>query len=768
MRTRPRTWSRPWTRTQAPEVVEVLDTDQAPEVVEVLDTDQAPDVVEVLDTDEAPDTDGISDARQALAVVDPLVTSQGLSPDTDPVPDTTDAISGTDPALDTDLAPDTVGPPGAGQSPDTSQAPGAGRARDRQRWIRRTRRGQSLGRQARSRKVREKQAMDQLPETKGLSLVWDFVRRRPRPYIVALSLGLLGAGLSMIQPLIIRDMIKGMSTDQGVLTPIVILIVLFLVVAGLSAVEEYILEGTGERLVHDVRTRVSGHILRLPMAAHNMFQPGDLISRVTADSTVLQQLVTTDTADSLIGLVTMLGSIVIMGFLDPLLLGCCLSTMLVGGVIIKRLYKQGRRASVRAQRSLGRVSAALDRALRAIRTVKISRAEGRETRQISTESAKVRDAGLIIARLQATVDPLVALCVQGSVVIVLGVGAAQVTNGVISLGTLVAFLMYLTRVLSPLVQTVGFTQQLQRGGAANQRLREVLDLPVEEAPEPAAAKLPAAKPTGKGEGAGAVRVVFDDVTFGYDPALPVLEHVSAEIEPGTCVAFVGPSGAGKTSLLHLLAGFYYPDSGSVLIDGVDTREIPLPRLRELIGFVEQEAPVLEGTVAENITYAAPESEPEEIVEVVERAGLRGRIEEFEEGLDTLAGNSGSMLSGGERQRVAMARALLASPRLLLLDEVTSQLDSLSERAIRDTIKQAASEDCTVIVVAHRLSTVLQADRIIVLRDHTIDAIGTHNELMAGSAFYRSLVTAQILGEVDVPVDGNVPVHELPNPLATRK
>jgi ABC-type multidrug transport system fused ATPase/permease subunit len=589
------------------------------------------------------------------------------------------------------------------------------------------------------------QAFDELPETKGLSLVWDFVRRRPKPYVIALSLGLVAAGLGMIQPLIIKNMIRGLSHHQGLMVPIVVLVVLFLGAAALSAVEEYILEGTGERLVHDVRVRVSGHILRLPMAAHNKFQPGDLISRVTADSTVLQQLVTTDTADTLIGVVTMVGSIVIMGTLDPILLGCCMSTVLVCVLVIARIYPRARRASVHAQRSLGRVSAALDRSLRAIRTVKISRAEGRETDRIGVESAAVRDAGLVIARFQATVDPLVNLCIQGSLVIVLGVGAAQAANGSISLGTLVAFLMYLTRVVSPVVQMAGFMQQLQRGGAANQRLREVLDLPVEEAPEPPAAVLPAA-------GRGAVRVVFDDVTFGYDPAVPVLKHVSAVIEPGSCVAFVGPSGAGKTSMLSLLAGFYYPTAGRVLIDGVDTREIPLPRLRQLIGLVEQEAPVMEGTIGDNIKYAAPDSEPGEVADAVARSGLRDRIQAFEKGLDTLAGNSGSMLSGGERQRVAMARSLLAAPRLLLLDEVTSQLDSLSERAMRDTIQAAASADSTVIVVAHRLSTVLRADRIIVFRDHTVEAIGSHAELMAGSPFYRSLVTAQILGGVDVPED----------------
>ena len=684
-----------------------------------------------------------------------------------------DLIEAQDTAVISDAvpAPDLVPAPGAVVVSDAVPAPGTSgpqaASRARRTRLRRPRRKSkstpTLGRQPRSRKAREKQVREELPDSKGLSLVWDFVRRRPRPYIIALSLGLVGAGLSMIQPLIIKNLIKGMPSHQGVLVPILTLIVLFLIVAALGAVEEYILDGTGEKLVHDVRTRVSGHILRLPLAAHNLFQPGDLISRVTADSTVLQQLVTTDTADSAIGLVTMLGSIVIMGVLDPLLLVLCLATVGAGGLIIRRLYKQGIRASVRAQRGLGKVSAALDRALRAIRTVKISRAEARETETISAASAKVRDAGLVLARLQATVDPLVGLCVQGSVVIVLGVGAAQLTSGAISLGTLIAFLMYLTRVLSPLVQTVGFTQQLQRGGAANQRLREILDLPVEEAPEPPAAELPAVK-AARDSAEGAVRVEFDDVTFGYDPAMPVLDHVSAVIEPGMCVAFVGPSGEGKTSMLHLLAGFYYPDSGSVLIDGVDTREIPLPRLRKLIGFVEQDAPVLEGTITENITYAAPDSDPEEIAEVVKLAGLRERIEEFEEGLDTLAGNSGNMLSGGEKQRVAMARALLATPRLLLLDEVTSQLDSLSERAVRDTIQEAASEDCTVIVVAHRLSTVLQVDRIIVLHDHTIEAIGTHEELMVGSPFYRSLVTAQILGNLDVPVDGNTPVDQLPNPL----
>ena len=602
-------------------------------------------------------------------------------------------------------------------------------------------------------------------ESKGLSLVWSFIRSRPRTYLAAIASGLAASGLAMVQPLIVRGLIGDVGhRSASLLQPCLLLVGLFLVATALSAAEEYILEAAGESMIHEVRTRVSGHVLRLPLATHHDFQAGDLISRVTADTAVLRNLVTSDAADTLIGLFTMLGSVVFMALIDPVLLLASASTLVVGALVVARLYPRARRASVRGQRSLGKVAAALDRSLRAIRTVKISRAEARETARIETESAAVRDAGMAIARFQSTVDPVVNLCVQASLVIVLGFGAARVAGGQIRLGDLVAFLMYLSRLIAPVVQFFQFLQQMQRGSAANLRLREVLDLPVEETDPLPVSAASAADEGGTREGdvaadglpaqAGvpaAVNVTFEDVTFGYGATPPVLEHVSMVIRPGTRVAVVGPSGAGKSTLLSLLAGFYFPDQGRVLIDGRDTRDIPLPQLRALIGLVEQDAPVLDGTIGENILYAAPASEPAAVDDAVRRSGLAATVARLAAGLDTQAGTSGSMLSGGERQRVAIARSLLSAPRLLLLDEVTSQLDSLSERDLRDTIQSAASADCTVIVVAHRLSTVLDADRILVLRERSIEAYGTHAELMADCAFYRSLVSAQFLDvELDVP------------------
>jgi ABC-type multidrug transport system fused ATPase/permease subunit len=389
-----------------------------------------------------------------------------------------------------------------------------------------------------------------------------------------------------------------------------------------------------------------------------------------------------------------------------------------------------RAATERAQEAVGRMSAALERALSAIRTVKASRAEARETAHVGGAALDSYRSGLRVARLRALVGPAGQLAVQGSLVLVLAVGGARVASGDMSVGDLVAFLLYLFFLLLPLGTILSSVTELQTALAASTRLREVEP----DAAVPAAVAAPLAAPAS---------LEFDAVSFAYPDGREALHDVSFTAPRHAMTGIVGPSGAGKTTILSLIERFHEPSSGRIRLDGLDLAGLPREAVRRRIGYVEQEAPVLAGTIRENLSYAAPEAGEADLAEAVRVAGLEGLIARLPEGLDTVVGDHGVTLSGGERQRIAIARALLPRPAILLMDEATSQLDSRTEAALRATMARVARTR-TVIVVAHRLSTVVAADRLVVLEAGRVRATGTHEELVEADALYRELASGQLL------------------------
>jgi ATP-binding cassette subfamily C protein len=298
---------------------------------------------------------------------------------------------------------------------------------------------------------------------------------------------------------------------------------------------------------------------------------------------------------------------------------------------------------------------------------------------------------------------------------------------------LIAFVLYISFMTTPLSQAVLGVTSYQVGAAAVARIQGVMGLEIE----------PVQPPAKSGGGGGAASVAFQDVRFSYRPELDVHHGVSFAVPAGGLTAIVGPSGAGKTTVFSLIERFYEPDSGRVLVDGRDVLEWQLGELRAAIGYVEQDAPVLSGTLRENITFGVSEVADDELAAVLRTARLTDVVQQLPEGLETQVGYRGTRLSGGERQRVAIARALLRQPRLLLLDEVTSQLDAINEAALRETIAEVA-EITTVLVVAHRLSTVTLADRIIVMDNGCVQDMGTHAELMAANPLYAELAATQLL------------------------
>jgi ABC-type multidrug transport system fused ATPase/permease subunit len=314
-----------------------------------------------------------------------------------------------------------------------------------------------------------------------------------------------------------------------------------------------------------------------------------------------------------------------------------------------------------------------------------------------------------------------------------------VASGQTSVSTLVAFLLYLFSLAPRVHQLVDTVGQFQAGASAALRLREVERMPAERM-DPAPAPVPAGP-----DRPGPASVVFDRVGFSYRAGLPPVHRgVSFTVPARGMTALVGPSGAGKTTVFSLIERFHEPDAGRVLLDGRDVRDWPLAELRAAIGYVEQDCPVLAGTLRDNLLFGVPAAAGRQVDDVLRRTRLEALVSRLPQGLDTPVGHRGDRLSGGERQRVAIARALLRTPRLLLLDEATSQLDAANEAALRETVADAA-RSTTVLVVAHRLSTVTAADRIVVMEEGRVRAVGTHAELLDADALYRDLAATQLPG-----------------------
>ncbi len=463
------------------------------------------------------------------------------------------------------------------------------------------------------------------------------------------------------------------------------------------------------------------------------------------DTTLLKAALAQSLTSIVVGVVVFSGAILLMALIDPLLLAVALVCVAVATAVVLVVATKVREATEEAQERVGTLGAALERTMRAIRTVKISRAEGREEEAISGEARAAYEAGTRAAAYEALIGPATNVALQGSFVLVLGVGGARLASGDLALEDLVAFLLYLLYLVGPLVMVFASFAELQQGLAAMGRIREVLESPVEAEPsggvaEPGVEAAPAAR--------------LDRVCFGYGPGRPVLEGVSFEIPGPGLTALVGRSGAGKSTVFALLSRFYDADSGSVRVGGTDVRRLPLGELRARVAYVEQDAPVLAGTVRQNLLYANPEASDDELEEVLDLASLRAFTEKLPDGLDTEVGDGGTLLSGGERQRIALARMLLRRPRLLLLDEVTSQLDAGNEQALKETVREVALR-CAVVVIAHRLSTVVGADRILLLDGGRVSAEGTHGELLQNSPLYRELVETQMIDAEDLsPGGGN--------------
>ena len=569
---------------------------------------------------------------------------------------------------------------------------------------------------------------------------WGALLARIRPHRRTLAfsivLALVGAAAGLAQPLAAREVIEALGSDDSLLTPLLVLSGLVVVSALAVAANFWLLERTAERVVLDARHGLVERLLRLRLSALDRHAPGDLVARATSDATLLGSVASTALVQLLVGGVALIASVVLMGVVDLALLGVTAAVLVVVGVAVAFMLPRITRATERQQEAIGSLGAALERALGGLRTVKASGAEARETETMREAAGAAYRRGMESAAYQAVVGTSAGLVIQVSFLAVLGVGGARVASGDLSVGDLIAFLLYLFYIADPISAVAQGATQLQQGVAAVKRLDDVAALPVEDDTD--------ARPAdAAGRDPGEPLVAFERVSFRYRDDRPqVLHDVTFAVAARGLTAIVGPSGAGKTTLFGLLERFYDPDGGTIRFAGRDLREWPRAALRGQIGYVEQEAPVLAGTLRDNLLYAAPGAGDAALDEVMREARLDELIARLPDGLDTEVTARGMSLSGGERQRIAIARALLRRPTLLLLDEAASQLDAVNELALRETVTRAAGR-CAVLAIAHRLSTVVSADLIVVLEDGRVRATGTHGELVERDALYAELAATQL-------------------------
>ncbi|OLR92204.1 ABC transporter ATP-binding protein [Actinokineospora bangkokensis] len=576
-----------------------------------------------------------------------------------------------------------------------------------------------------------------------LSVLFSYARPHRGVLLASLVLVLLAGGSGLVQPLVAQHVLEALGTGSSAVGWLVLLTALVVAGALLTGVQSWWQQRTAERVVRDVRRDLVHRLIRLRVPELDRRPPGDLTARITSDSTLVQKAATEGLVQVANGVLTTLGAVVLMGVVHLGLLGVTLGVLVVVAVLMGFVLPKIRAAVARAQESVGAIGAAVDRVLGAVRTVKANGAEQRETDTANQAVERAYEAGLFGARYVAMVSVLTGLAIQAAFLSVLGVGGALVASGSMTAPQLIAFLLYVFYLASPLASLASGLSTLQQGLGAVNRIDEVSRMPVEDDVD---------GPVGPPATTAPPRVEFDGVEFAYPGRGPALRGVTYTVDPGTRTALVGLSGAGKTTMFALLQRFYEPTAGQVRIDGVDIATLPRAEVRKRIAYVEQDSPVMAGTLRANLLYAEPDAAEADIAEVLRVTRLDAFVARLEHGLDTEVGTRGVTLSGGERQRLAIARALLRKPGVLLLDEATAQLDARNEQALGEVVEQA-SRRCTVLLIAHRLSTVTSADQILVLEHGLVRARGTHDDLVRTDPLYRELAATQMLVPGDVePTD----------------
>lgn len=522
----------------------------------------------------------------------------------------------------------------------------------------------------------------------------------------------------------------------GILNFAAVAVIVIAAVGALSSyVENYLTVNVGQRVMHDLRRTVYHHIQRLSLSFYDKVKTGDLISRVTSDIGAIQDFISSALLGILVDVLTLVGMLGVMFYLNWTFTLIALSVLPILFVVVYTFTHRIKSASREVRKKESEIVSVIQEVISSMRVVKAFAREDYEELRFEKESLASVEIALKARGLKAMLPPIVEIIVAAGTCLVLWYGARLVLSGVLSVGDMVVFLLYLGKMYKPMRDLSKMTDTFSKAVVGFERIKEVLETERQVRNLPGARRAPILKG----------RIEFDHVYFGYGDDRQILKDMSFKIEPGQVAALVGPTGAGKTTVVSLMPRFYDPTSGQVRIDGYDVRRFKLRSLRQQFGFVLQDTMLFHATIAQNIAYGKPEATTQEIIRAAKLANAAEFIDKMPQGYNTMVGERGVTLSGGQRQRVAIARAIIRNSPILIMDEPTTGLDAASEEIVFEALARLM-EGKTSIVIAHRLATVRRADVIFVIDGGSIAEQGTHDHLLARGGLYAELYEIQFRNE----------------------
>lgn len=556
--------------------------------------------------------------------------------------------------------------------------------------------------------------------------LWQLMKRSKFPHgliIFVLLLGIVDTAIGLVIPLLTMDLINNFSIEEFAWTTLVIVVAALVLQAVFSGMAYFFMRMLGERVVANMRKYLWEHVLHLKIPFFDSHETGDTMSRITQDTSIVKELVTNHLVSFVTGMFSIIGAVGILLWIDWKMTLLMLVSVPLAIIAMLPLGAKMHKISKANQDQLARFSGQLGRILSNIRLVKATQTEAKENTEGEKSIEALYGYGMKEAKILAFLSPIMTLIMMVVLILIFGYGGAQIAAGHISAGELVAIMIYLVQIIIPFTQMATFFTALQKALGATERIQQMIREPIEQFE---GASLPTTLQP----------LTFNEVAFNYGEK-SVLQNMSFTIPAGKTTAFVSQSGGGKTTMFSLIERFYEVSAGAIEYGNNNIETFDLAKWRGLIGYVSQEAPLLNGTIRDNLLYGNPQANEQQLKEALIAANALDFVNKLSEGLNTQVGENGIKLSGGQKQRLAIARAILRNPQILLLDEATSNLDNESEREVQAALTHLM-KGRTTIVIAHRLSTITNADQILVFEEGKLSGKGTHDALIQHHEYYKQL------------------------------